>query len=322
MKFASSTKKLFAGMVVMAATHSVNAAGYPVKPIELVVPYSAGDTTDQLARKIQQPMSEVLGQPIVIVNKPGAGGAIGADYVARAKPDGYTLVFGNTGPNAIISLIRDVPYDTVKDFQPISTVVITPMILAASANSPIKNFKEFVTYVKNPENKVNYGSTGIAGLSHMVSEYFKDFAGINMLHVPYAGAAPMLPAFKGGQLDVAFLTGLDGKNMLAAEAVKYLAIATKERSKVFPDLPTISEELPGFEAESWFGVLAPKGIPEDVLKKLNEAVASAVNTPSVNKFFVDSGVIPESSTPEEHGQRIKKEIEQWTPVVNKLNIKQ
>ena len=188
--------------------------GYPNKPIRMIVPYAAGGSTDQLARAIQQSMSETLGQTVIVENKPGAGGTIGTDYVAKAAPDGYTLVFGNTGPNAVVSLMRKVPYDELKDLRPISTVAITPMILAVPADSPAKTLKDFLAYAKKNGNALNVGSVGNGSLSHLTAEYFNEAAGLRMQHIPYNGGAPMMTAFAGGQLQAAFVTGLDGATLV------------------------------------------------------------------------------------------------------------
>lgn len=309
-----------------AAALSMSAAAmaqdYPTKPIQIVVPYAAGGSTDQLARALQRSMSETLGQSIIIMNKPGAGGTIGTEQVVRAEPDGYTLVFGNTGPNAIVSLTRDVSYDLVNDLQPISTVALTPMILAVPANSPAKTLKEFIDYAKRPDAQLNYGSTGNGGISHLAGEHFKKLAGVDMEHIPYQGAAPMMPAFGGGQLDAAFLTGLDGTSMLNAGLIRYLAVATTEPTEVAPGLPVIADELPGFETVAWFGLLAPKGIPADVLEKLNAAVVKAVAEPDLQQMFKDRWIEARSSTPEELAERIKAEMAQWGPVAKEAGIKE
>lgn len=306
--------------LAISAVQPVMAESYPSKPIQIIVPYAAGGSTDQLARSLQQSMSDTLGQPVVIVNKPGAGGTIGVDHVVRSPADGYTLVFGNTGPNAIVSLTRKVPYDPIKDLQPISTVALTPMMLAVSADNPAKTVKEFIAYAKQPNVNINFGSTGNGGISHLAGEYFNKLAGIHMLHIPYSGAAPMLPAFGGGQLQAAFVTGLDGTNMISSGKVRYLAVGTKQPTSVAPGLPTVAADVPGFECVAWFGLLAPKGIPADVLQKLNKAVVVAVATPEVQKMFIDRWIEPRSSTPEELAQRIKDEQILWASVVKAANI--
>jgi len=294
--------------------------GYPSKPIRIIVPYAAGGSTDQLARAIQQPLSDVLGQPVVIENKPGAGGTIGVDHVVRATPDGYTLVFGNTGPNAVVSLLRKIPYDPLQDLRPISTVAFTPMILAIPADSPAKNMKEFLAYAKKEGNALNFGSVGNGSLSHLTGEYFNQLAGLKMQHVPYNGGAPMMVAMAGGQLHAAFVTGLDGAALLNSGKVRYLAVATPRRTDIVPGLPAIAEDVPGFASTAWFGVLAPKGTPDDIIAKLQKAVAIAVARPEIVKMFTDRNVEARSSTPQELEKVIKEEMAHWSTVIRKANI--
>ncbi len=309
---------LCAGSLVFAI--SASAQTFPTRPIRLVVPYPAGGTTDQLARAIQQPMSEMLGQPVIVDNKVGAAGTIGTEIVAKAAPDGYTLDFGNCGPNGIVSLMRKVPYDGFTDFRPLSTVALTPMILAVPADNPATTVKEFVDYAKKQGNQLNFGSTGNGSMSHLTGEYFKDRAGIRMQHIPYGGGAPLMAAFLGGQIHAAFVTGLDGAALLQSGKVKYLAVSTPAPTEVVPGVPAIAKDLSGFTSVCWFGVLAPKGVPDEVAAKLQAAIAAAVNRPEVRKMFLDRKVEPRSSTPDEFENLIKDDVNQWGPVVRKAKI--
>ncbi|MEJ7930591.1 tripartite tricarboxylate transporter substrate binding protein [Ramlibacter sp. AN1015] len=308
-----------AGLVPWAA-HAQSGASWPTRPVRIVVPYPAGGTTDQVARAIQQPMSEFLGQPVVIDNRAGAGGTIGTDHVAKSAPDGYTLVFGNTGPNAVVGLLRKIPYDPVADLQPISTVVVTPMILAVPIDSPAKNLKEFLAYGRREGDKLNYGSVGNGSLSHLSGEYFNQASGLKMQHVPYAGGAPMLAAFLNGQLHAAFVTGLDGAAMLNTGKVRYLAVATPKPSEVVPNLPAIGEEVPGFASSAWFGLLGPKGMPPEVVERLNAAVRASLAKPDVRKSFEARNVEPIASSPEEMAKRIADEMRLWGEVIKKGGI--
>ena len=294
---------------------------YPSRPIKVIVPYAAGGTTDQLARAIQKPLSDFLGQPVIVENKAGAGGTIGTDAVVRAAPDGYTILFGNTGPNAVVGLMRKIPYDPLKDLRPISTVAITPMILAVPTDSPAKTLKEFVALARQKSKDWNYGSVGNGSLSHLTGEYFNNLAGIKLTHIPYNGGAPMLAAFVGGQLNAAFVTGLDGAAMLATGKVKYLAVGTPQRSKVVPGLPAVAEEVPGFRSSAWFGVLAPRGVPDAVAAKLHAAVAAAVAKPEIQKMFTERNIEGRSTSPQEMEAIIKDEMAQWGDVIKRANIK-
>jgi tripartite-type tricarboxylate transporter receptor subunit TctC len=319
MLFSPSRRSLLC-TVLLATSGSAWAQGYPSKPIRMVVPYAAGGSTDQLARAIQQPMSEALGQPVIVDNKPGAGGTIGVELVVRAAPDGYTLVFGNTGPNAVVSLMRKVPYDELKDLRPISTVAITPLILAVPTDSPARSLKEFLAYAKQSGTALNFGSVGNGSLSHLTGEYFNHMTGLRMQHIPYAGGAPMMTAFVGGQIQAAFVTGLDGATLVQSGRVRYLAVATPTRTDTVPGLQAIAEEVPGFKSSAWFGVLAPKGVPDDVAAKLHAAIAAAVARPEVRKLFAERQIEARTSTPQELEMLIRDEIAQWGPVVRKSNI--
>ena len=305
---------------VLALTASALAQTYPARPIKVVVPYAAGGSTDQMARVIQQPLSEILGQPVIIENRAGAGGVIGTYSVVRAEPDGYTLVFGNTGPNAVGALMRKLPYDVLNDLKPISTVAITPMMLAVPSNSPANNVKEFLALARTNPGKFNYGSVGPGSLSHLTGEFFNELAGVQLQHIPYKGGAPMLTAFLGGELQAAFVTGLDGSAMLATGRVKYLAVGTAQPTSVVEGLPTVAKDVPGFQTSAWFGLLAPKGTPDAIVARLNAAVAQALGRPDVRQFFVSRHVEPKGSTPQELTQIIRAELEQWRPIVVKHKI--
>lgn len=293
---------------------------YPSKLIRIVVPYPAGGTTDQLARAVAGPMREILGQTVIVDNKPGAGGTIGTDHVARQPGDGYTLLFGNSGPSATASLMRKLPYDIHKDFRPLSGVVRVPLILAVAADSPFKSMQDFLAWARAQGTKPNYGSTGIGGSSHLASEYFNDLAGTKFQHVPYAGGAPLVTAFAGGQVQMAFVTGLDGAAMIQAGKIRYLAVASPKRTDVLPGLPAIAETVPGFSAVVWFGMLAPRSVPDDIAAKLSTTIAAAVERPEVRKFFIDRNVEPWGSLPQDLARTIDSELAQWEPIIKKANI--
>ncbi len=294
---------------------------WPSKPIRIVVPYPAGGTTDQLARAIQQPLQELLGQTVLVENKAGAAGTLGTDTVAKAAPDGYTFVFGNSGPSATASLMRKLPYDVLKDFKPVSTVVMVPLILAVAADSPHKSVRDFIAWAKAQGTSLNFGSTGVGSSSHLTGEFFNERAGTKLQHVPYQGGAPMVTAFAGGQVHMAFVTGLDGAAMVQAGRIRYLAAATPQRSEVLPGLPAIAEDVPGFASVVWFGVLAPRGVPDEIVGKLNAAIVKAVARPEVRKLFIERNVEPRSNSPAEFDKLIRDELELWGPVIRKADIK-
>lgn len=315
------TSCLLASLTVLATPYAVAQANYPSKPIKIVVPYAAGGSTDQLARAIQQPMADYLKQTVIVENKVGAGGAIGTDHVAKSAADGYTLVFGNTGPNAVLPLLRKTPYDSLVDLRPISTVAITPMILAIRADNPAQNLKDFLVAAKQSGSDWNFGSVGPGSLSHLTGEHFNNLARLNLVHVPYNGGAPMMVDFAGGQLQAAFVTGLDGMAMLKAGKVRYIGVATPERTPTVPGVPAIAEEVPGFNSVAWFGVLAPRGVPDEIAAKLNEAVQYAVSQPEVKKQFAERNIEARASTPEEMARMIQDEVTQWGAVAKHANIR-
>ena len=294
---------------------------WPSKPIRIVVPYPAGGSTDQLARAIQAPLAESLGQPIVIENKSGAGGTLGTDLVVKSAPDGYTLVFGNSGPNALAGLVRKLPYDTLRDLRPVSTVAMVPMLLAVPADAPHRTVKEFIAHARSQGTALNFGSVGNGSISHLTGELFNAMAGLKLQHIPYNGGAPMVTAFAGGQLHAAFVTGLDGGPMVQAGRIRYLGAGTPARSDVVPGVPAVAEDVPGFSSQAWFGLLAPSDTPSDIVTKLNGAIAKAVARPEVRKLFADRNVEARAGSPADMEKLIRDEIAQWGPVVTRANIK-
>jgi tripartite-type tricarboxylate transporter receptor subunit TctC len=312
--------KIF-GLAVLAAFFALGAQAqpFPSKPMKIVVPFAPGGSTDVMARLVAEGLTKRLNQQVIVDNKAGAGGTIGTDLVAKAAPDGYTLVFGNSGPNAVVPLMRKIPYDPLKDLRPISTVAYTPMILAVPADSPAKTLKEFIALAK--QHDWNFGSVGNGSLSHLTGEHFNAMAGLKLTHVPYNGGAPMMTAFGGGQLQAAFVTGLDGASMLQAGKVKYLAVATPQRTSTVPGLPAIAEEVPGFRSVAWFGVLAPAGLPDAIAAKLHSAVEYAVTRPEIQKMFAERNIEARASTPAEMAKTIRDEMAQWGQVVTVSKIK-
>jgi tripartite-type tricarboxylate transporter receptor subunit TctC len=304
-----------------AMSLAAQADTWPSKPIRLVVPFSAGGSTDQLARAIEQPMSEMLGQPVVIDNKTGAGGAIGAELVARAAPDGYTLVFGNSGPSAVASLFRKLPYDVHKDFRPISTVALVPLALVASCKLPVRDFMEYLAFARKPGARINFGSVGVGSMAHLTGEYLNEAGGLKAQHIPYSGGAALSGAILSGEIETAWVNPLDGTSLVASGKARYLAVATPKRVSWMPGVPAIAEFIPGFESNAWFGVLAPKGTPDAIVKRLNEVITAAVARPDVRKLIEAKMAEPKSSTPQELESLIQREIQQWEPVITKNNIK-
>ena len=307
--------------IMLAGAGAAFGQAYPNRPIRIVVPYPAGGATDQMARIIQQPMQELLGQPVIIDNRGGAAGAIGTEAVARSAPDGYTLVFGNSGPNAMGPAMKKMPYDPVKDLAPISLVTTLPLFLAVHPSVPANNTRELLALIKANPDKFNYGSVGIGSASHLIGEYFNFVTGLKMTHVPYKGGAPAMVGFIGGEVQVMFMTGLDGLPHARAGKLRVLAVATDRATELAPGVPTVAEAVPGFNGNVWFGLLAPAGTPPEVIAKLQDAVAKAVARPAVKKSFADMSVDAVSNTPEQFTRLIAAELAQWTRVVKESGAK-
>lgn len=295
---------------------------YPERNIRMIVPYPAGGSTDILARAILQPMAEILGKPIIIDNKSGAGGIIGTTEATRAVPDGYTIVFGNLGPNALnASLYKQLAYDPVRDFVPVSQVVGVPFLLVTSPSTGIGSVADLIERGKKDPTSLTYASVGIGSASHVTAELFRRQAGIEMRHIPYRGGAPATTDTLAGGVSAYFITPLEGLSQVEAGSLKSLGISTASRSPLFPGMPTIIETLPGFQVVVWFGILAPAGTPPAIVAKLNDAITGAVATASVQETLKKLGVEPKSSTPEAFAATIRSDIDKWAKVVNEANIK-
>ena len=300
---------------------AASAQDYPERNIRMIVPYPAGGSTDVLARAILQPLTEILGKPVIIDNKSGAGGIIGTTEAARATPDGYTIVFGNLGPNALnASLYKKLAYDPIRDFVPISKVVDVPFLLVTAPSTGISSVTDLIERGKKDPTTLTYASVGLGSASHVTAELFRRQAGIEMRHIPYRGGAPATNDTIAGQISAYFITPLEGLGQVQSGTLKSLGISTASRSQLFPDMPTIGGALPGFQVVVWFGILAPAGTPPEIAAKLNDAITRAIATPSVQESLEKLGVKPASSTPEEFAATIRTDVDKWAKVVKEANI--
>jgi len=299
------------------------AQGFPSRPIRIIVPYPAGGTTDIMARALQEPMQKTLGQPVIVENKAGAAGAIGAREVARAAPDGHTLLFSNNGPSATTPLlVKDAGYDGLKDFAPVSQVSSAPLFVMVNAAVPANDLRAFIEYARRQPNALEYASAGIGSLGHLASELFARTAGIRMVHIPYKGQAPTTNAIVSGEVKVLITTSSATMNTYIKEGrIRLLAVSTPEPSVLAPGMPTVDSVLPGYRVEIWFGLLAPAGTPADVVAKLNDAVARALAQPDLQERFRNFGVIAKASTPAQLARLIADEIPQWSRIVREAGIK-
>lgn len=314
MSLRTATLALFVMTSVLGAA---SAQAYPDKPIRMVVPFPAGGTTDILARAVAQKLSESLGQQMIVDNKPGAGGNIGAQEVARAAPDGYTLVMGTVGTHAINpSLYKKLPYDHLKDFAPVSLVASVPNLLVVHPSVPVNSVKELIAYVKANPGKLNFASSGNGTSIHLSGELFKTMTGVQMTHVPYKGSAPAVTDLLGGQVQLMFDNMPSALPHAKGGKLKPLAVTSAKRFPGTPDIPTIAEAgVPGYEASSWFGVLAPAGTPKEIVNKLSTEIAKALKTPEMTKRLEEQGAQAVGSTPEEFAAHIKAETAKWAKVV-------
>ena len=315
---------IVAGIALIAAgVAPVAAADYPAKPIRIVVPFPPGGTTDILARAVAQKLSEAWSQQVIVDNRPGAGGNIGAELVAKAPPDGYTLVMGTVGTHAINpSLYAKMPYDHVKDFAPVILVAGVPNVLVVNPSLPLHSVRELIDYAKANPGKLNFASSGNGTSIHLSGELFKTMAGVQMTHVPYKGSAPALGDLMGGQVQLMFDNLPSSLALIKAGKLRALAVTSTERAAALPDVPTMAESgLPGYEASSWFGVLAPAGTPHEIVAKLNGAIAAWLATPEAKEKLLAQGAIAAGGTPEAFAKHIDVETAKWAKVVKASGAK-
>ncbi len=307
------------GLGLLSST-SASAQAYPNRPIRLVVTFPTGGAPDILARLFSEKAQ--LGQPVVIDNKPGAGGNIGSDIVAKSAGDGYTLVMGTVGTHSINgSLYEKMPYDMVKNFSPISLIASAPNLLVVNNDLPVKTVNELIAYMKANPNKLSFGSPGIGTSVHMSGEFFKSMTGTSMTHVPYKGRQFFLPDLLGGSIQLVFDNMPSALPMAKEGKIRAIAQTTAKRSPAAPDVPTVAESLPGFEATTWFAMFAPANTPKPIIDKLNAEVVRVFKLPEVTERLKTLGLDPVLSTPDELGKYQASEIVKWTKVVKESGAK-
>lgn len=299
------------------------ASAYPSKPIRLVVPFTPGGSTDILARAIGQELTKAWGQSVIVENVPGAGGAIGADKVAKAPADGYTLLMGHIGTLAVNpNLYPKLPYDPVKDFAPVAWVARVPNVLVVHPSVQAKNVKELVALAKSKPGQLNYGSGGNGSAANLASEYFKLETGTSILHIPYKGTAPAVTDLMGGQIQMLFTGAPAVISQIKNGQLRALAVSSPQRLDALPDLPTVAESgYKGFEADQWYGVVAPTGTPQDIIMKLNSQINKSLSSPELSKRLTAEGAVAMPSTPEVYGKLIASEIARWKPVIGSGRVR-
>jgi len=316
-------RNAFAGLVLALVAGAVLAQQWPSKPIKWVVPFAPGGTTDILARTIGEKLSVTLGQPIIVDNKPGAGGGVGADQVAKSPADGYTIMGGTISTHAInASLYSNLPYDPVRDFAPITLIVRVPNMLVVNPELPAKDVRELIALLKASPGKYSFASSGNGTSQHLSGELFKTMTGVEMQHIPYRGSPPALADVVGGQVAMTFDNITTAWPLVKGGKLRALAVTTAKRSPIAPDVPTLAESgLPGYEIGSWQGVFAPAGVSTEIVKRLNTEIVRIINAPDVRQKLVDMGAEPAPNTPEEFAAMVKAEVAKWADVVRKSGAK-
>lgn len=310
-RFISAT---LAAAACAAATGAL--AAYPDKPIVLVVPFAPGGSTTVVARAVAERAEKLLGQPIIVENKPGAGSVVGSNVVAKAAPDGYTLLVGQTGFAVNASLRKNLPYDTLKDFTPIALLADHPGVFLAQAQKPYNTFKEFIAYAKANPGKVTYSSAGVGSWPHLSMAMFANEAGLSLVHVPYQGTGPAKADLVAGRVDVKIEAYATSRAMVEDGRLKVLAVTSTQRAAELPDKPTIAESgYPNYETSYWIGVLGPAGLPPDIVAKLQQAFTAAAKDPAVAAQMRQQSIVPRGLPAADLDALLKKEIAKWREVI-------
>lgn len=310
-------------VVLAAASLAAHAQSYPSKPVRVVVAFAAGGTTDIVARAYSQKLSEALRYQFVVDNRPGAGGTIGTDIVAKSPPDGHTLNVGSTSSIAVnVSLYSRLPYDPVRDLAPVVQMASAPFVLAIHPSVPAKTVKELIALARAKPGQLNFASSGNGTSLHLVAEYLKHLAKIEMVHIPYKGVGAALPDLVAGQVQIMFSDMAPFAPFVKAGKLRALAVTSAKRSAVLPDLPTIAESgVRGFDLSGWYGFLAPAGTPREVVSRLNGEIIKIARTPAMKERYATLGLDPFESTPEQFGAFIKSEIAKWGEIVRRSGTK-
>jgi len=309
-------QKLLLGVFAfLTAFSSAWAQQYPDRPIKWIVPYPPAGTTDVLARIVAQPLSEILGQQVIVENRPGAGNNIGTEAVIKAAPDGYTMLLVNPANGINATLYKNLPFNFIRDIAPVAGIVRTPNVMVVPANFPANNVAEFLAYCKNNVSKINMASSGSGTSVHMSGELFKSMTGCNMLHVPYKGAGPALVDLMGNQVQVLFDNLPSSAGHIKAGRLKALAVTSEKREPSFPNVPTVGDTVPGYEATAWFGVGMPRGTPPDIVNKMNAAINKAISQPKTKERLAELGGALIVGTPADFGKVIQAETNKWEKVV-------
>ena len=301
-------------LAVFAAT-GVRAQGWPTHPVKLIVPFPAGSATDQVARLTGAELQAALGQPFVVENKPGGGNNIGVEFVVKSAPDGYTMFLVNPANGINATLYRNLPFNFIRDIAPVAGIIRVPNVMEVTLSLPVKSVAEFIAYCKANPGKINMASSGSGTSVHLSGELFKSMTGCNMVHVPYKGAGPALQDLIPGQVHVLFDNLPSSIGHIKGGKLRALAVTSAQRSPELPDVPTVADTVPGYEATAWFGLGMPKGSPREAIEKINASVNAALSDPTMLKRFAELGGTPIKGSPEEFGKVIAAETAKWEKVV-------
>jgi tripartite-type tricarboxylate transporter receptor subunit TctC len=316
-------RKLFALIGAFAFAAAADAQTYPNRTVKVVVPWPPGQATDIAARLVAQKLQETLGQPFVVDNRAGAGGSLGSEVVARSAPDGYTLLASSSGPISIMPNLQKTPYESLKDFAPVSLIALAPFALVTNPNFPARDAREFVQLVRSNPDKYTYASSGTGATAHLVTELFNSMAQLKARHVPYKGSAPALTDIMNGQVDYTIETVASVVNYVKSGRLKTYGVSFSRRATGMPEVPTLAEaaNLPGYDIGAWIGYSAPAGTPREVLAKLSGEIQKAMQAPDLKERYLALGLETASMTPDEMAAFLRKEQERYGAIIRGANIK-
>jgi len=300
----------------------VHAQAWPSRPVHIVVPFPPGQGADTMMRLLAEKLPATLGQPVIVENKPGAGGSIGMEHVAKSAPDGYTVVMAGSGPTSISPTLQKLPYDTTKSFDPVTAVASVAQVFMVNPSFEAKNLREMIAYARAKPGVLNYGSSGQGTTQHLFVEHFASMAGIKLTHIPYKGAGPAMQDLLGGQIPFISDTVTAAIPQVKSGKVRAIAITSARRSKLLPDVPTLDEQgLKGYEAIGWIGILAPAGSPAAALDRLSAETQKVIDQPDMEKRMADLGLVPMEQTREKFRDFIRSEIQKWVKVIAAAGVK-
>jgi len=313
--------RLAAALLLLALSHPA-LAQYPNRAVKLVVPFPPAGATDIVGRIVAQKLGEQMGQSVVVENKPGAGGSIGSDLVAKSAPDGYTLLMATSSTHSIGPVLQKLPYDPLKDFAPITHVANVPNVLVVSPVLPVASVQELIAYAKARPGQLNFASSGVGTIVHLNGELFKMLAGVDLVHVPYKGTALSIPDVANGSVAMLFDSLASVQPHIKSGRVRPLAVNAQKRSALLPEVPTLAEAgMPAFDRYTWFGMFAPAGTPKEIVARVNAEVATALKAPDLLERFAAAGAEAVGSTPEQFVERIKSDAAKWAEVIRAANVK-